>query len=448
MTSFQYARIHFVRNWRRNLIIVFIVALILLTEMLCFCLSSSAEKGEQDAFRYNGSAFLIDIDSEHVLTDALRDAITEIDHVTGLSCSATYTMTASNLERSEEHTGYTLEETEITRAHANQFTLLADVDVAMSKWFWKEENVFLVEGVFPDEENQGLLIESRIAEENNISCGDTVEFQLDGNQGVFSLPVCGIYMVDSDFELADPQEHDYESEDEAFDPYDYSPYNRIYASYDAIASFTKEPIGQDGAAYVFVDSYDSIETVAPQLKELVGEEYALYDQGSMFLEEYGVLTLVRYLSQIIAGLAAITGIILILIIMTYFAFHFNYECGLMILMGQTRRSILGKYLIIVLLLVLGAGALALLLYFLIGPQLIQSIVDAANAYAQGNNAASSDSYYTVSLYQPFSMTASIWDLFSVNTLLAFFGVSCGLLVGTAIIPIWCVFRANPRRLFE
>lgn len=446
MTSFQYARIHFVRNWKRNFIIVFIVALILLTEMLCFCLSASASKGEQDAFIYNGAAFMIDIDSDHILTEQLRDAIAEIDHVTGLSCSAVYTMTANNLERSEQHTGYTLEQTEINREHAHQFTLIADVDVAMSRWFWREKNVSLVEGVFPSKENQGLLIESRIAEENNIGCGDTVEFLLNDNQSVFSLPICGIYMVDSDFELADPQEYDYKSEDASFDPYDVSPYNRIYASYDAIASFTKEPLGQDGSLYVFVDSYDSIETVAPLLKELVGEEYALYDRGTKFLEDYGVLTLVRHLSQIISSFTAITGIILILIIMTYFAFHFNYECGLMILMGQTRRSILGKYLIVILLIVLGAGGLALLFYFLIGPQFIQNIIAAANAYAQGTEPQVS--YYTVSLYQPFSMTASVWDLFSINSLLAFFGVSCGLLVGTAIIPIWCVFRANPRHLFE
>ncbi len=454
MKSFQYAKIHFIRNRKRNLVISLIIAVILLAELLCFCLSSAATRGEQDAFIYNGAAFQIDIDSDHSLTDSLRDAITEIDHVTGLSCwsliNTPDTMTAETLVRSEDHTGYTFEETDVMREHAHQFVLIADIDTSVS-YHMNDPHLSLTEGVFPDRENQGLLIESRVAAANGIQCGDMITFSLGEDDTLFSLPVCGIYTADTDFEIADPNEFDYEEyfadDDEPFDPYWVSPYNYIYASYDAIAAFTGEPIGQDGTARVFVDSYDSIEIVLPQLKELLGDEYELYDSGSTYLEDWGsVLILVRNFSQIVSGLVAVTGILLVLIIMTYFAIHFQYECGLMIMIGQSRRSILLRYLLVVLMIVLSAGLLATLLYFILGPILIQMIVDAANLYAQGTDG--SYGYYETSLSEPFSMTASVLDLFTPASLLAFLGVGCVILASTAAIPIWCVLRAQPRRLLE
>lgn len=219
------AIIYIKRNKIKSLIIILIIATIILGEIIGLLLSNASEKSERDAYLYNGAALVIE-DDNGGFTKSDYDEIRKVKYVTGLGAWRELIADPVDTENVKEHKGIDPENKDVSN-RADKMVIIANMDVQQYSLFSWEKNVSLIEGEFPTYKNKGIIVEQRYAKKNNLKVGDEVKYTIGDQPEVTSLQICGIYKVDSDFEI-------YDSNEEGTSVYIHSPYNSIYVDYDYI----------------------------------------------------------------------------------------------------------------------------------------------------------------------------------------------------------------------
>ena len=429
----------------RTIIIALIIAIILFGELLGFGLNTTAVKGRQDAYIYNGFALRISGDNLDLTYDDYG-TIEALEHVTGVAGHfKEIIVTPINGENVKEHTGIepeALEDAAQAPYHSGNMVLVAMMNIPMYDIFRREKSVSLVDGVFPDSSNKGVLIENRFARLNQLSVGDTISFYMDDLERDVTVEVCGIYFVDSDFEIL-------ESNTTGEGVYVYSPYNSIYMDYlyaSELIGFSTHP---EAGCTIYVDDIENVDSVAQELKKLYGEDITIYDNTTSYLEnECRIIGIIENISQISCFFVFTLGSILILITFSFFFNGFKRDVGIYMSFGESKGKCFARYVLITFSYIIAGLFIFVLLYLLFSKGII-NLADRAIGNTIGSTTGSGIApYRTPDLRQGFSVSIEKAYIINKENIIKLLDVSGCCFVVSFLIPLYSIIKGKPRQLMN
>ena len=216
-------------------------------------------------------------------------------------------------------------------AYVNLVELSINLNTEFSDIF-ANNSAILTEGVFPTENNHGVVVEQSMAEYNNLKIGDKMELKTtDGDASLLSLIVLGIYQLKSPIEVEEAVGGNIS--------YIVSPYSRLYTNFDSIISNKNDII------ISYVDFYtlkeENMATILNILNNKMGNTLEAIDStNTMFVVlNQAVNKMTQYYSWIIYTLV-LTGLVTI-ILFTIFTQHKNmYEIAILSVLGKSKKDIL------------------------------------------------------------------------------------------------------------
>lgn len=225
----------------------------------------------------------------------------------------------------------------------------------------------IIEGVgitSADQDTNHAVIETNLAEANDIAVGDTIKVE-DTDEKSYELEVVGIY---KSTEAVDAR---------AMQMASLNPYNKIYTSY----TFANSVKGSDyegtadSVVYTLTDPEKMATFVAAAEKAgLNTDDYTLQTNDQVYQQMIEPLKNVESFAQKIVWLVAIAGTIILALIVVITIRERKYEIGVLLSLGEKRVKIVGQFfaeLIIVLVMALViAGVSGQFVGNLVGQQLL------------------------------------------------------------------------------
>lgn len=444
MSMFKCVLINIMRKPTKNIILCMILIIIFLGELIGICVYSIAKNGEEDAFIYHGSDFIIEGENLNLTPDIYKQ-ITSIEHVVGVNNWKEILAEPVGMDNVKEYTGINPGvETEKVDWSKNSVILVALMDTKLYSWFRWEKSVSLIAGTYPDSKNKGVIIESRFAEQNNLSLGDEITYALQGSDKECTYNVCGIFKVDSEFEITE------------YNPYGegvfkYSPYNVAYIDYE----YASETIGFESYApkgcEVYVDKYESIEKVGVDLRNLLGKDAEIYNTANGYLNnERGVVVLMKNYSLTILGYVTIIGGIIMLLLLTFYASQYQQECGIFLALGGKKARVILQYFLSMLVIIVIAFFISGIIFHFTAEQVVYSLDDSAKLVISKNYVSASllTPYKTPQLGQGFSMEININEMISLWNYIKILMIGVAFLLLSMVIPIYSIMVTKPHFLLN
>ena len=441
MNIFQCARAYVLRKPMKSIVLCIIFIIIFLGELVGISVYSIAEKGEKDAFLYQGAALSIESEDGD-LTAEMYEKITSIEHVIGVNNWRENLVVPVGMNNVKQHTGVEPgADTEDVTWNTNSVVLLSMMNTELYPWFRYEKSVSLINGTYPSYENQGIIIENKFAEQNNLSLGDDVTFAIEESGNEHTYKVCGIFQVDSEFEIT---EHNNLGEG----VYIYSPYNVVFLDYE----YAAETMGFESClpygCTVFVDKFESIDQVGSELRELLGKDVDIYNTASDYLSnEAGVVVLMKNYSLLIFGYVSVIGGIVMLLILTFYAAQYRSEVGIFLALGCKKGRIVLQYGISMLLIIALAFFISGIVYHFTASTIVRSLNDIAKNVINYED-RSYGPYITPDLGQEFSLNLDIKEIVSVSNYSKIFFFSLGFLLLSMTITLYSIITTKPKFLLN
>jgi len=204
---------------------------------------------------------------------------------------------------------------------------------------FRENQAKLIEGIFPDTKNCGAIIEKRLAEVNGFHIGD--EFTVTSSENIeVQIPIIGIYETKANFRV---------TEENALGEsiYAMSPYNRIYTDLTAVIQLYKTDITKLPLE-IFVDAPKNLDIAANSIKEFDfdWENLGLYNMTASYMkDEAGQVGVLDNFAKLIIFYVSSIGGILLLLILSVFTKYFEYESGILLALGATKKRAIAQYYI-------------------------------------------------------------------------------------------------------
>ncbi len=442
MDALKSASLYFVRNKGQSVLLVILMAAIFWGELIGLFLYDTGIHAKEDAYRYNGSALYIT--GEHLnLSASDYERIENLAHVTGVSNWTEILVTPVGTSNVKEHTGSDPKETsEDTRHVGDDMVLLAQMDIPMYRLFRWEKAVSLIEGVFPDTNTQGVLVESRYAGLNSLGIGDEVELYAKNYDVTITVPICGIYEVDSEFEIL-------EANEEGESVYIHSPYNTIFIDYyNALSLIPFESYAYNGCE-IYVDDIQNLQTVGNEIHENFGQDVMVYDNTTYYLEdECQIVVLMNRLSQLICVLVFVIGQIIILITISMFADQYQKETAMYLILGERKRFCIGRFSAITGLYILSGMVVSVFIYIISAPLICRIVNDISIHVITNAQSFGIGGYKNTAIGQGFAVTVAsnvIWNRWNALIMCAVGGATWGIAL---ILPLYSVGVTRPRKLLE
>ncbi len=442
-TSLLYLR----RKFIQTMILVLMVGLIVLGEVIGILLYVTSVQAEIDAYNYIGAALLFDdwnLSWSLDLSQEDYDAIRQLDHVIGLYNWREIVVTPVGTENVKIHTGVdpsTQEVTEEPLYSGDDMTIVAETDIWLDDDFRWESSVSVIAGEYPDSENGGIMVESRYAETNNLEVGDTVSFYSETYDAEAELVICGIYKVDSDFEILSSNGY-------GTAVYIYSPYNVIYMEYFTAIEVFGVSTTENGCG-IYVDDLDNIDEVSEELREMFGEDINIYDNTDSYLnDECKIVRLMRKMALVIMVTIFVLGSVLLLLALSMFASQFQEEAGRFLVLGRSRRWCVCRFGFITLCYIVAGLALGMLVYALVGDALSNVIWDVSSDVISNSVGRAAGVYETPNYRQGFAVTVDMAAVYAPVYLAALAGAMAVVWAVTLVIPLRSVLRSRARTLLQ
>lgn len=439
MGVLKYALLYNFRKKKSFLLMSLVLGLVLLGFMLGLCLFFNARTNEQRAFRYSGPA----LRAENVNYDKQTlEAIENIPHVTNVDYYTWYDLIPTECKSVHEYSGYKATEDQMA---CNEMGLITHSDVSIDEWFLQEENVSLFEGAFPTDDNPGIMIEEKFATLNHLGLNDEVAFTLIGREKTMpiKLKVCGIYKVDTEFVL---------NEDAAGDSriFGFHPANRVYANTELITGLLGEDITTNSHRNIFIDKFSSYDSVEKSLKELLGDNFNLVNRASTYLDtSTGIVTVMQKLSTSILFYVSIIGIIIIQILLAFFAMQYKREMGLLMALGYKKVKIVRMYLCSMMVVVITALLLSLVVYTASRNEFMKVVDEQVIQTYESNVFYGSAGFEATGLKYCFTMQMDSMNLFSSASNIVYIILAAFvLLIVMVSIPIYVLCTTKPRVLLN
>ncbi len=441
MNIFKCAIAYIMRKPVKSIILCTIFALIFLGELVGICVYSIAIHGEEEAFIYNNSALLINGKNLN-LTSEIYDKIISINHVIGVNNWKENRAVPVGMNNVKEHTG--MEPgvaTESINWSTNSVILLAQMDTKLYPWFRYEKSVAMVSGTYPTSENKGILIESRFAKENNLNLGDDVTFMIEKSGKNCKFEVCGIFCVDSDFQITENNKY-------GEGVFKYSPYNVIFVDYEYASKVIGfESYSKDGCE-IYIDSYDNVGGVIASLHKLLGEDVNIYNNSPYYLSgERSIVMLMKKYSLAILGYVSSIGGILMLLTFTFFTSQYKYDSGIFLALGCKKSRIISQYFLSTLMLIVISFVISGVIYSFTSEKIVNGIDNTAEkVFSELYQDDSYGPYITPQLGQGFELDIDVSKMISLSNYLRILMITVGFLLLSMIIPTYSIITTKPKFL--
>ncbi len=435
MGVIKYAIIYNIRKKKSSLLISLVLCLLLLGEMYGLCLYLNAKNNEQRAFEYNGYAMRID---EVNLDKQSINALNAIPHITAVDYYTWYDIYPKECHMVHESTGSNPTKKQLD---VNRLVLVTHSDVKVDEWFANEINVSLFKGDFPSEQNKGIVIEDKFAKENNLDINDFISFRVGDNEAIYKIKVCGIFKVDTEFILnASAAEND-----EIFCAH---PSNRIYGNTEYFASLFNDDILQNTHRNIYIDKYSSYDEVEKNVKKILGKDVTLSNNADSYLESStAIVSIMKRISTTILLYVSIIGVIIIQIILAFFAIDYKHEIGLLMALGYEKGKIILIYLCNMIFMVFTALILSLTIYAASHSLFMKVVDNGVIESFEKTVSEGSGGYETPGLQYAFSMEMEPFIQFSsFENLITIILVALAFLVVSISIPVYIVYTTKPRIL--
>lgn len=302
----------------------------------------------------------------------LYTATTSVDAASGIEAIESSSATSSSNERTSE-----TQEDEVTSGASQSkqippgeemsqgdFRIQGVSDSSLLTSFTQGESKIIKGSAITsaDEGSNAVLIEKTLAEENNLSVGDTFKVTSSDNKEV-ELKVKGIY------ETTD-------AGDELGMQFNFlNPANTLITSYTMVATLKGEDSETiDEATYTLEDPAKMNSFIKKAEKLIDTDTFSLRSNDQMYQQMLQPLNNVKGFAQNIILLVGIAGIVILTLIVMLSLKDRRYEMGVLLSLGESRIKLIGQFfleIIICLVFALGiAGVTGNLVGNMLGNQLI------------------------------------------------------------------------------
>lgn len=279
------------------------------------------------------------------ISSKAEDEISNMRHVRGVNRSKIEFALAGNFKTVKENEGVVPDPdpslySELTGITPESVILDANSDCALIDAFRLGDSV-LLEGVFPAGSNPGVLLEERMAAQNQLAIGDEILISY-VNQNEVRAEVTGIYRTRGVFSVTEDN-----PVGEAV--YAWSPYNRIYASLD-IAQQLYGLNMETLPLFIYVDSISNMKKVGDEIKGLDLEWENSYVLSDMTTERYGFHKLASQIEEISTYASAtilyslLIGAVLLSLVLNLFLQFYIQDAGILIALGSGKKRVVFQYL--------------------------------------------------------------------------------------------------------
>lgn len=434
-----FSGLYLLRNKVSTGIFIIIMGVVVFGEMTGLLVKNIAKQAEMDAYTYNGAAMFLQDDRLN-LTREDYEKIREIPHVLGVGNWKEVVVTPLDSNNVKEHTGE--EPKTDVRGVADKMVILAHMDTEMYRLFRWEKTVSLVEGEFPCYDNKGILVEKRYADSNRLVIGDELFYQVDETEQQISMKICGIYEVDAEFQILEPN-------DEGTSVYIHSPYNTIFMDYDHAVELMHLNYDAAIGGEIYVDSLSNIQYVADELHKMFGSDIAIYDNTTTYLtESCRIVGLMQRTSWLICIFVLMAGEIIVLLVFSLYANQHQRETGLLLILGKSRRWCLGRYALITASYITGGFVMAFIAYQIFAGGICRLIGDVSLNVIRNSQIVTFKNYITPGLGQGFQIEVHKSMLYSVENMLILFGMIIFSWLVSLALPLYSVFKSRPRTLLS
>ena len=250
---------------------------------------------------------------------------------------------------------------------ADSVSVLTNLDCSLIDAFRLGE-AELIEGKYAADDCSGVMIEEKLAKENNLQLGSYLTL---GTSTVKSVKakVVGVYRYNGYFEIT-------ENNSIGDNIYAMSPFNRIYSSFD---------IGEKLFQIKREDLPLNIYITQPQYNDIVGrkiksldfdwELYGLYNMTASIykIEGQQISTLLNYAKLILFYVLAI-GLVLISIVLNLYAKFILHDMGVFYALGASKKRIILQNLISLMVIALFSSGMALLVASVISKDVCGNLI--------------------------------------------------------------------------
>lgn len=331
-------------------IMTFIIVLFLfLAEITGLLLESAVAASREDTLRQLGVSIAIspkktqkELPYQQVIDSQMIKSLMTKEHITGVYSINSCICNPLNFSNVKEFTGVnpatqnenadspiwgTIEE-------AREYIwLVGDIDMRSNENFYKKHN-WLLEGRFPDEQNQGAVISEQLAEKNNLKIGDVISVQgisYDGPIEKADLEIIGIYQTKLGFEI---MEGNYMGEA----AFAYNPCNAIYTDRKTVTALNSVGLS---TLSIWVDSPMNLENVIEQIEDdKIWEDFYVTDTTSYRYDEYAwQLETTNKTAKNISQLTLVFGNLILFILLTFWGNSYFYDVALYVLLGYRKGKI-------------------------------------------------------------------------------------------------------------
>ena len=344
-------------------------------------------------------------------------------------------------ENVKEHKGIDPEDKDVSN-RAAKMVIVANMDVQKYSLFSWEKNVSLIEGEFPTYKNKGIIVEQRYAKKNNLKVGDEVKYTIGDQSEATSLQICGIYKVDSDFEI-------YDSNEEGTSVYIHSPYNSIYVDYDYIVELLGLEYTASTGSEVYIDKIEHIDAVKTQLKKMYGDNVEIYDNTSNYLDsECKVVGLMGKTSKIICWMIIIMGGIILLIIFSFYTIQYQKDTGLFMVLGRSRKWCIGRFAFIGMIYTISGLLLGVLLYCVLGNFICSIISGIGKNVIINSTDRAIGGYDTPGIFQGFEVRIEMSAFFTLKNIIILLIISLVNWIEFMVLPVVTTVEENAKKLLN
>ena len=295
---------------------------------------------------------------------------------------------------------------------SNSVIMDANLDCSIIDDFRIGDSV-LITGNFPTESNPGVLLEERLAEQNQLTVGDSILLTYVNGKEI-SARVCGIYRTKGTFLI---------TEDNTVGEFAYawSPYNRIYASLDLAQQLYEIDIEKLPLS-VYVDSISHMKKVENEIKALKIDWEHAYELSDMTTTKYGQHLLAAQIEEMTSYstltivYALLIGIILLSLILNLFLQYYIQDAGILIALGSGKARVILQHLFATGMIAAAATLIAALISGLCTNSLIDKLIQDTTIAWGMVGSYQNGLEHTISIV-PKWITPSEWGLFILGVAL-------------------------------
>lgn len=414
-----------IRRPFRAVTIAFMILVLSLASLVGVFLHDIVKTAYQEYIKIEGYSIAIENNNQESIPNEISDEILALDYIIGCNNNSNlYDYFRPVDFINIPYDGNDQEGNE----EAVDVILYANINTSLYGSFRNNEMI-LIEGTYPDSKNKGVLIDEKLAKKNELSIGKSIKLYSKVYDKVVDFNIIGIYKT-----LEAPNS---KVSNDFGTHYTVSANSYIFCDYDSYFKVSDRNSSITSLIF-YVNEYDNILPTYKKIEEIVlPEGYGVINCLESTLSYYGkvILTLKNTTSSLL-GFTYITSLfILFLMTLLWMRDHY-YEAGIYIALGTEKYKIVLYFVLEILTIAVSS----LIVSILIG----RSVV-----YTYRNQLLNLALRFTNSKFLDNAMESKVLEhAFSVQSLLYASVIYLVVVLVATLLSSTIIANYNPRELFD